>query len=52
MDIKRYLVAITFSVLVLIGLTMLFEGYEPNNSIDVLTIGWLNRAIFPNSYNC
>jgi len=35
MDIKRYLIAIIISVLVLIGLTMLFEGYEPDNSIDV-----------------
>jgi len=38
MDIKIYLIVIMIFVLVLIGLTMLFEGYEPDNSIDVPTI--------------
>ncbi|MCS5650467.1 MAG: hypothetical protein NZ820_14160 [Dehalococcoidia bacterium] len=38
MDIKKYLIVVIVSVLVLIGLTMLFEGYEPDNSIDVPTI--------------
>ena len=38
MDIKKYLIVGIISVLVLIGLTMLFEGYEPDNSIDVPTI--------------
>ena len=38
MGIKKYLIVVIVSVLVLIGLTMLFEGYEPDNSIDVLTI--------------
>ena len=35
MDIKKYLIVGIISVLVLIGLTMLFEGYELDSSIDV-----------------
>ena len=35
MDIKKYLIVVIIFVLVLIGLTMLFEGNEPDHSIDV-----------------
>jgi hypothetical protein len=38
MDIKKYLIVGIISVLVLIGLTMLFEGYELDSSIDVPAI--------------